>query len=53
MMKKAKDVKIPFPVPPFAFGGIISGTTGFDPLGSYTGRTPERNEITVQDADDL
>ena len=24
-----------------------------DPLGSYTGRTPERDEIPVQDADDL
>ena len=52
-MKKDNDVKIPFPVPPFGFGGILSGQPNFDPLGSYTGRTPERGEIPVQDADDL
>lgn len=52
-MKKNKDVKIPFPVPPFGFGGISNSQPGFDPLGSYTGRTPERDEIPVQDADDL
>ena len=52
-MKKNEDVQIPFPVPPFGFGGILSGQPVFDPLGSYTGRTPERDEIPVQDADDL
>ena len=52
-MKKNKDVQVPFSVPPFGFGGILSGQTSFDPLGSYTGRTPERDEIPVQDADDL
>jgi len=51
-MKKSEDMKIPFPIPPFGFGGILSGQP-FDPLGSYTGRTPERDEIPVQDADDL
>ena len=25
----------------------------FDPFGSYTGRPQDRNEIPVQDADDL
>lgn len=52
-MKKNGDAKIPFPVPPFGFDGILRGQTNFDPLGSYTGRTPERNEIPTQDADDL
>ena len=52
-MKKKKDVKIPFPIPSFGFGGILTGQPVFDPLGSYTGRTPERDEIPVQDADDL
>ena len=52
-MKKNQDVSVPFPPPPLGFGGIVSGQTNFDPLGSYTGRTPERDEIPVQDADDL
>lgn len=52
-MKKKHDVNIPFPIPPLGFGGIVSGQTNFDPLGSYTGRVPDRNEIPVQDADDL
>ena len=52
-MKKNQDVSVPFPPPPLGFGGIVSGQTNFDPLGSYTGRTPERDEIQVQDADDL
>ena len=52
-MKKRDDVKTPFPPAGFGFGGIVSGQTCFDPLGSYTGRTPERDEIPVQDADDL
>ena len=52
-MKKKKDVKIPFPIPPFGFGGILTGQPVFDPLGGYTGRTPERHEIPDQDADDL
>lgn len=52
-MKKKDDVTVPFPPPPLGFGGIINGQTHYDPLGSYTGRAPERNEIPVQDADDL
>ena len=52
-MKKYEDVQIPFPPPGQGFGGIICGQTSFDPLGSYTGRAPERDEMPVQDADDL
>lgn len=52
-MKKRDDVKVPFPPPPLGFGGIVSGQTNFDPFGSYTGRAADRDEIPVQDADDL
>ena len=52
-MKKHKDVRIPFPVPPLGFGGIVSSQPSFDPLGSYTGLTADLDEIPVQDADDL
>ena len=52
-MKKHKDVKVPFPPVGYGFGGIVSGQTSFDPLGSYTGRAADRDEIPVQDADDL
>ena len=47
MKKKEERVQMPqvlrafpFPITP-------------EPLGSYTGRAPERMEIPVQDADDL
>ena len=50
-MKNGKNV--PFPPYSFGFGALIDGEDSFDPLGSYTGRTPERDEIPVQDADDL
>ena len=52
-MNKKDDVKLMFPPPPFGFGGIVNGLPNFDPLGSYTGRAAELDEIPVQDADDL
>ena len=52
-MKKKEGNKVPFPPLGVGFGGIANSMPSFDPLGSYTGRTPERNEIPVQDADDL
>ena len=52
-MKKQRDKKVPFPPPGFGFGGLANSDPTFDPLGSYTGRTPEKFEIPVQDADDL
>ena len=52
-MKRYKDVEIPFPTSEYGVEGMISGLTSLDPLGSYTGRTLDRDEIPVQDADDL
>ena len=52
-MKKQRDKKVPFPPPGFGFGGLANSDPTFDPLGSYTGRTTEKFEIPVQDADDL
>lgn len=45
-MKKKEDTVI-MPLWPEGNGGL------FDPLGSYTGKTWEPEEMPVQDADDL
>lgn len=52
-MKKREDVGIPFPPLEYGFDGITSSLSSLDPLGSYTGRTLDSDEIPVQDADDL
>lgn len=49
-MKENKDAPVDFPPLPLwneGPGGI------FDTLGSYTGNPAERNEVPIQDADDL
>ena len=52
-MKKREDEMIPFPLPYWGFENAVTGLSSLDPLGSYTGRMPERFEDPVQDADDL
>jgi len=52
-MKKNESKTTPFYHFGSDFDNHISGNTSFDPLGSYTGRTPDLDEVPVQDADDL
>lgn len=52
-MRRQNDIPIPYPLSDRFFDDSLCGQTSFDPLGSYTGRTPDRDEIPVQDADDL
>lgn len=40
-------------IPPSPMGGDREASIITDPQGSYTGRPIERNEVPVQDADDL
>ena len=47
MKKKEEQVQMPQVLRTFPFPNPA------EPLGSYTGRAPERMEIPVQDADDL
>ena len=52
-MKKHDSSNIPYLPPGRDFYGFAHDQNRFDPLGSYTGRTPEVVELPVQDADDL
>ena len=52
-MKKHEWSEIPFIAGSQDFCDFAHVTDCFDPLGSYTGRTPERDDVPVQDADDL
>lgn len=52
-MKKHEGTDIPFIPVGRDFYGFAHEQNSFDPLGSYTGRTPDRDERPVQDADDL
>ena len=52
-MRKREHDQIPFMPAGGDFTGFAQELNSFDPLGSYTGRTPERDDIPVQDADDL
>lgn len=49
-MKKEKDTQIQLPPLPLWNEGM--GAL-FDPLGSYTGRPENTDEVPIQDADDL
>ena len=52
-MKRQKQETVPFIPTDRDFYGFAHEQNKFDPLGSYTGRSQDRNEIPVQDADDL
>ena len=52
-MKKHDNTEIPYLPTGRDFYGFAYEMNRFDPLGSYTGRTAERDEVPVQDADDL
>ena len=52
-MNKHEDNNIPYLPPSRDFYGFAHEENCFDPLGSYTGRTVDRQETPVQDADDL
>lgn len=52
-MKKHDHASIPYLPYNHDFFGFDREPDCFDPFGSYTGRTKERDEIPVQDADDL
>ena len=52
-MKKYESADIPFVSESRDLYDFSRGLDCFDPLGSYTGRTPDTDEIPVQDADDL
>ena len=52
-MGKKENGKNRFPPPALGFGGSGRGESNFDPLGSYTGNASNKDEIPVQDADDL
>lgn len=52
-MGKKESEKNQFPPPALGVGGSGRGQRNFDPLGSYTGNASNRDEIPVQDADDL
>lgn len=52
-MKKQDSMNIPYLPPGRDFYGFAHDQNRFDPLGSYTGRTPEHDEVPVQDVDDL
>jgi len=44
---------IPYPFHNWDYIDLTEQRNSFDPLGSYTGRTLERGEKPIQDADDL
>ena len=50
-----KKEKLPRVVLPFGVGGVSKTAEPiiYDPMGSYTGRPMDKNEIPIQDADDL
>jgi len=52
-MKNHEREQIPFIPVGRDFYRFAHEQNSFDPLGSYTGRTPDRDEVPVQDADDL
>lgn len=52
-MNKNEESNIPYLPPSRDFYGFAHEQNCFDPLGSYTGRTVDHQEIPVQDADDL
>lgn len=52
-MKNYDRSDIPFLPVGREFYAFAHEMNNFDPLGSYTGRTPDNDEIPVQDADDL
>jgi hypothetical protein len=52
-MKKHDNTEIPYLPTGRDFYGFAYEMNRFDPLGSYTGRTAECDEVPVQDADDL
>lgn len=52
IVKNNSNKEIPFPFPGWD-DGFMNDKFSYDPLGSYTGRTLERDETPVQDADDL
>jgi len=51
-MKKQFEKDVPYLTDDRFLDGILNDNS-YDPLGSYTGRTPDRYEKPVQDADDL
>lgn len=52
-MKNKEVENVPFIPTGKDFYGFAHEQDKFDPFGSYTGRPQDRNEIPVQDADDL
>ena len=52
-MKKHDSSNIPYLPPSRDFYGFAHEQNSFDPFGCYSGRTPEPDEIPIQDADDL
>ena len=52
-MRKRDHDQIPFVPVEMDFCRLPKEQNSFDPMGSYTGRTPDRDETPVQDADDL
>jgi len=52
-MRKREDDQIPFIPVGRDFYRFAQEMNSFDPMGSYTGRTPDRDDTPVQDADDL